>query len=61
MCAFVSLKAGVQNSPALMDELKGHVVKKDRPHDSAGRALGDTTTLADSTVVARLKEQYEEE
>ena len=25
-----------------------------------GRALGDTTTLADPTVVARLKEQYEE-
>jgi acetyl-CoA synthetase len=24
-----------------------------------GRALGDTTTLADPTVVARLKEQYE--
>jgi hypothetical protein len=28
ICAFVSLKAGVQNSPALMDELKGHVAKK---------------------------------
>jgi acetyl-CoA synthetase len=26
-----------------------------------GKALGDTTTLADPTVVARLKEQYEEE
>jgi acetyl-CoA synthetase len=26
-----------------------------------GRALGDTTTLADPTVVAKLKEQYEEE
>ncbi len=26
-----------------------------------GRALGDTTTLADATVVAKLKEQYEEE
>jgi acetyl-CoA synthetase len=25
-----------------------------------GRALGDTTTLADPNVVARLKEQYEE-
>ena len=25
-----------------------------------GRALGDTTTLADPTVVAKLKEQYEE-
>jgi acetyl-CoA synthetase len=26
-----------------------------------GRVLGDTTTLADPAVVARLKEQYEEE
>jgi len=26
-----------------------------------GRMLGDTTTLADPTVVAKLKEQYEEE
>jgi acetyl-CoA synthetase len=26
-----------------------------------GRALGDTTTLADPAVVARLKEQYEEQ
>ena len=26
-----------------------------------GRALGDTMTLADPTVVAKLKEQYEEE
>ncbi|MGH9260781.1 MAG: AMP-binding enzyme, partial [Acidimicrobiales bacterium] len=25
-----------------------------------GRTLGDTTTLADSAVVARLKDQYEE-
>jgi hypothetical protein len=25
-----------------------------------GRTLGDTTTLADPTVVAKLKEQYEE-
>jgi acetyl-CoA synthetase len=26
-----------------------------------GRTLGDTTTLADPAVVAKLKEQYEEE
>ena len=26
-----------------------------------GRAMGDTTTLADPTVVAKLREQYEEE
>jgi acetyl-CoA synthetase len=88
ICAFVSLKAGVQNSPALVDELKGHVAKKigaiARPDEilftaelpktrsgkimrrllrdiADGRALGDTTTLADPTVVAKLKEQYQEE
>jgi acetyl-CoA synthetase len=26
-----------------------------------GKTLGDTTTLADPTVVARLKEQYQDE
>ncbi len=26
-----------------------------------GRILGDTTTLADPTVIAKLKQQYEEE
>ena len=26
-----------------------------------GRAMGDTTTLADPAVMAKLKEQYEEE
>ena len=31
ICAFVSVKAGVQNSPALVDELKGHVAKKIGP------------------------------
>ena len=88
ICAFVSVKVGVQNSPVLVDELKGHVAKKIGPiarpdeilfaaelpktrsgkimrrllRDIAdGRALGDTTTLADPTVVAKLKEQYEEE
>jgi len=88
ICAFVSLKAGVENFPGLVDELKGHVAKKIGPiarpdeilftaelpktrsgkimrrllRDIAdGRALGDTTTLADPSVVAKLKEQYEEE
>jgi acetyl-CoA synthetase len=28
---------------------------------AGGKALGDTTTLADPAVVARLKEQYESE
>ena len=88
ICAFVSLKAGVDGSGDLVDELKSHVAKKIGPiarpdeilfavelpktrsgkimrrllRDIAdGHALGDTTTLADPTVVAKLKEQYEEE
>ena len=88
ICAFVSLKAGVDGNNALMDELKAHVAKKIGPiarpdeilfaaelpktrsgkimrrllRDIAdGRALGDTTTLADPAVVAKLKEQYGEE
>jgi len=85
--AFVSLRAGNQQSPELMKEIKEHVVKKigslARPDDlyitaelpktrsgkimrrllrdiAEGRAVGDTTTLADATVVKNLKEQYEE-
>jgi acetyl-CoA synthetase len=88
ICAFVSLRAGMSGSPALIDELKQHVAKKigaiARPDDilftvelpktrsgkimrrllrdiAEGRALGDTTTLADPAVVAKLKQQYEEE
>jgi acetyl-CoA synthetase len=87
ICAFVSLKVGVDGSSALTDELKAHVAKKIGPiarpdeilfaaelpktrsgkimrrllRDIAdGRAMGDMTTLADPTVVAKLKEQYEE-
>ena len=74
IAAFVTLKEGVQASPALVDELKEHVVKKigaiARPDEilfaadlpktrsgkimrrllrdiAEGKALGDTTTLAD--------------
>jgi acetyl-CoA synthetase len=87
ICAFVSIKSGVDGSSSLIDELKAHVAKKIGPiarpdeilftaelpktrsgkimrrllRDIAdGRALGDTTTLADPAVVAKLKEQYEE-
>ena len=86
VAAFVTLKEGVVPGPALMDELKEHVVKKIGPiarpdqilfaadlpktrsgkimrrllRDIAdGKALGDTTTLADPNVVARLKGEYE--
>jgi acetyl-CoA synthetase len=88
IAAFVTVKSGVDGSPALMDELKQHVTRKigalARPDDiifsaelpktrsgkimrrllrdiAEGRALGDTTTLADPAVVAALKKQYEEE
>jgi acetyl-CoA synthetase len=88
IAAFVTIKAGVDGTPALMDELKQHVSKKigalARPDDiifsaelpktrsgkimrrllrdiAEGRALGDTTTLADPAVVSALKKQYEEE
>jgi len=86
VAAFVTLKEGVTAGPALVDELKEHVVRKIGPiarpdqilfaadlpktrsgkimrrllRDIAdGKALGDTTTLADPAVVARLKEEYE--
>jgi acetyl-CoA synthetase len=85
--AFVILKEGNVASPALVAELKEHVVKKigsiARPEDilfvadvpktrsgkimrrllkdiAEGKALGDTTTLADPSVVAKLKADYEE-
>jgi acetyl-CoA synthetase len=86
VAVFVTLKEGVQATPALMDALKEHVVKKigaiarpdqilfaaDLPKTRSGKimrrllrdiaegkALGDTTTLADPNVVARLKNEYE--
>jgi acetyl-CoA synthetase len=86
VAAFVTLKEGHTPSPALIDELKDHVVKKigaiarpdqilfaaDLPKTRSGKimrrllrdiaegkALGDTTTLADPNVVARLKGEYE--
>jgi acetyl-CoA synthetase len=88
IAAFVTVKAGVDGTKELQDELKAHVSKKigalARPDDiifsaelpktrsgkimrrllrdiAEGRALGDTTTLADPAVVAALKKQYEEE
>jgi acetyl-CoA synthetase len=86
VAAFVTLKEGVAASPALVDELKEHVVRKigaiarpdqilfaaDLPKTRSGKimrrllrdiadgkALGDTTTLADPNVVAKLKGEYE--
>jgi acetyl-CoA synthetase len=86
VAAFVTLKEGVAASPALVDELKEHVVRKigaiarpdqilfaaDLPKTRSGKimrrllrdiadgkALGDTTTLADPNVVAKLKNEYE--
>ncbi|MBM3942054.1 MAG: acetate--CoA ligase [SAR202 cluster bacterium] len=86
--AFVTLKEGVAGTPAVMNELKQHVVNKigsiARPDDiyftaelpktrsgkimrrllrdvAEGRALGDTTTLADPAVVEALKKRYGDE
>jgi acetyl-CoA synthetase len=88
IAAFVTLKDGTPGTPQLIEDLKGHVVKKigaiARPDDilftadlpktrsgkimrrllrdiAEGKALGDTTTLADPAVVAQLKANYEEE
>jgi len=87
VAAFVTIKEGVQATPALADQLKEHVVRKigaiarpdqilfaaDLPKTRSGKimrrllrdiaegkALGDTTTLADPAVVAKLKTEYEE-
>ena len=87
VAAFVTVKEGVQATPALADQLKEHVVHKigaiarpdqilfaaDLPKTRSGKimrrllrdiaegkALGDTTTLADPAVVAKLKTEYEE-
>jgi acetyl-CoA synthetase len=87
IAAFVTLKEGHAAVPALVAELKEHVVKKigsiARPEDilfaadlpktrsgkimrrllkdiAEGKTLGDTTTLADPSVIARLKAEYEE-
>ena len=88
VAAFVTLKEGIEGTPALVDELKEHVVQTigaiarpdqilfaaDLPKTrsgkimrrllrdiAAGKAIGDTTTLADPAVVARLKTEYAED
>jgi acetyl-CoA synthetase len=87
ICAFVTLKEGVQSSDDKVQELRQHVATKigaiakpdeilwtaDLPKTrsgkimrrllrdiAAGKALGDVTTLADPSIVAKLREQYEE-
>jgi acetyl-CoA synthetase len=86
IAAFVTLREGFKQSPALRDELRDFVGQKigaiAKPDDilfsadlpktrsgkimrrllrdiAEGRALGDTTTLADPNVVNSLKEMYE--
>ncbi|MEO8521561.1 MAG: acetyl-coenzyme A synthetase, partial [Acidobacteriota bacterium] len=88
VAAFVTLKEGIEGTPALAAELKEHVVQKigaiarpdqilftaDLPKTRSGKimrrllrdiaegkAIGDTTTLADPAVVAKLKTEYGEE
>ncbi|MDT8370145.1 MAG: acetate--CoA ligase [Longimicrobiales bacterium] len=86
VCAFVTVRDGVEMTDHLIDELKAHVVGKigaiARPAEilftadlpktrsgkimrrllkdiAEGRAIGDTTTLADPAVVAELQDRYE--
>jgi acetyl-CoA synthetase len=88
ICCYVSLKGGAPGSPALADELRGHVATKlgrftmpkflvfthELPKTRSGkimrrllrdiaegRTLGDTTTLADSSVVAELQQRAADE
>jgi len=88
IAAFVTVKKGVEATPALAAELKEHVAKKigpiARPDDiiftadlpktrsgkimrrllrdiACGKALGDTTTLADPAVIESLKVKYAED
>jgi acetyl-CoA synthetase len=85
IAAFVTLRAGVEPSDALVEELRNHVAKligpiakpksvlftEDLPKTRSGKimrrllrdvaedqALGDTTTLADPTVVDGIKSKY---
>jgi len=87
IAAFVTIKAGIEATEGLKNEVKNHVARKigalARPDDviyaaelpktrsgkimrrllrdvAEGRALGDTTTLADAAVVAELKRKYED-
>jgi acetyl-CoA synthetase len=86
LAAFVTVKEGIDPTPALREELRRHVATKigaiAKPDDiiyaadlpktrsgkimrrllrdiAEGRALGDTTTLADPNVVAKLQATYE--
>jgi acetyl-CoA synthetase len=88
ICAFVTVKGGVDGSKELAEELRAHVGTKlgkfttpkyltftqELPKTRSGkimrrllrdiaegRMLGDTTTLADSTVVAELQRRAKEE
>ena len=88
ICAFVTLKEGLEANDVLKDQLMKHVTEKigaiARPDEilftselpktrsakimrrllrdiAEGRVLGDTTTLADPSVVRKLKDQYAEE
>ena len=88
VAAFVTLGKDISQYSGLVNELKGHVVKKidalarpkqiifsgDLPKTrsgkimrrllrdiASGKVLGDVTTLADPSIIERLKNQYEEE
>ena len=66
--AFVALKIGalarpddIMFSADLPKTRSGKIMRRLLRDIAEGRALGDTTTLADPSVVSSLKEQYEDQ
>jgi acetyl-CoA synthetase len=49
----------IQFAPGLPKTRSGKIMRRLLKDIAEGRALGDTTTLADPSVVARLKDDYE--
>ncbi len=61
LAAFVTLKEGRAPTADLPKTRSGKIMRRLLRDIAEGKTLGDTTTLADPNVVAKLKEQYEAE
>jgi acetyl-CoA synthetase len=57
----IAKPANIVFTPELPKTRSGKIMRRLLRDIAEGKALGDTTTLADPTVVARLKEQYADE
>ena len=61
----LAVAAALTAAPAFAADLpktrSGKIMRRLLRDIAEGKALGDTTTLADPNVVARLKEQYQDE